>query len=210
MTRTTILWLILALIYGAFFSWYTSFGGPLDEEEIAHYMKLLSESAEGQSPEGQAVIRMFMEQDTGDDFVMVNLIDLYEIPLAVGGVEPGETSPDVLNKYMAFMFPELFSRASHPIWTGTAAASAMDLMNAPGMQKWDQAAGMRYRSRRDLLEIATNPDFRGSHDFKIAALEKTIAVPIDPWFSFGDPRLLLALILGLLGALISWRAASSR
>ncbi len=209
MTRIRTLWLILGLIYGAFFSWYTSFGGPLTEEEIAHYMTLLRETAEAQTPDGQAVIKRFMEQDTGDDFVMVNLIDFYETPLALEGVEPGESTSEVMNKYMAFMYPELFSRASHPIMAGSAAANAMDLMNAPGMQKWDQAAGMRYRSRRDLLEIATNPDFRGSHDFKIAALEKTIAVPIDPWFSFGDPRLLLALILGLIGALISWRAASS-
>jgi hypothetical protein len=210
MTRIQWLWLILVLIYGAFFSWYTSFGGPLTDEEIAHYTALLEQNAATQGPRDQALLRRFMEQDTGDDFVMVNLIDMYDTPLAVDGVEPGESSPEVLAKYMAFMYPELFSRASHPIWVGTPAANAMDLMNAPGMERWDQLAGMRYRSRRDLLEIASNPDFRGSHDFKIAALEKTIAVPIDPWFSLGDPRLLLGLILGLAGALISWRSASSR
>ena len=67
---------------------------------------------------------------------------------------------------------------------------------------------MRYRSRRDLLEIAMNPEFAGSHEFKIAAMQKTIAFPIDPWVQAGDPRLLLALILGLIAALISWRQAT--
>ena len=92
---------------------------------------------------------------------------------------------------------------------GSAANSAMDLMNADGMEVWTRAAGMRYQSRRDMLEITTNPAFSGSHDFKIAAMKKTIAFPIDPWFQLGDPRLVLALILGLIGCLLSWRTAAS-
>ena len=97
------------------------------------------------------------------------------------------------------MTPALFSRASHPVWIGTAANTAMDLMNAEGMEAWTRAAGMRYRSRRDLLDIAMNPEFSGRHEFKVAAMRKTIAFPIDPWFQLGDPRLVLALVLGLVG-----------
>ena len=37
MTRTKWIWLIVVLVYAAFFSWYTSFGGPLNEKEIAYY-----------------------------------------------------------------------------------------------------------------------------------------------------------------------------
>jgi hypothetical protein len=76
------------------------------------------------------------------------------------------------------------------------------------METWSIAAGMRYRSRRDLLEIGTNPAFSGRHEFKIAAMQKTIAFPIDPWFQLGDPRLVLALVLGLLGCGLSWREAT--
>jgi hypothetical protein len=50
------------------------------------------------------------------------------------------------------------------------------------------------------MEIASNPAFQGPHEFKIAAMNKTVAFPIDPWFQLGDPRLvlgLLALVLGL-------------
>ena len=38
-----------------------------------------------------------MEQDTGDDFAMVNVIHFYDRPLQVEGVEPGETSSQVLD-----------------------------------------------------------------------------------------------------------------
>ena len=48
-------------------------------------------------------------------------------------------------------------------------------------------------------EMLTSED--SIHAFKIAAIQKTIAFPLDPWFQPGDPRLLLGstfLVLGLL------------
>jgi hypothetical protein len=210
MTRTRWIWLALVGVWAAFFAWYTSFGGPLTAEEIEHYMALI-ESQEPRPPADRlARMRKFMEEDTGDDFVMVNVIHMYDTPLPVEGVEPGESSDEVLAKYMAYMTSALFRRACHPVIYGRAANVAMDLMNAEGMEEWTTGAGMRYRSRRDLLEIATNPAFGGAHEFKVAAMAKTIAFPIDPWFQLGDPRLVLGLVLALLGALLSWREAARR
>ncbi len=210
MTRTRWIWLVLAALYAIFFGWYTSFGGPLTDAEIAQYLELFESREPVPPPEAVARLRRFMEEDTGDDFVMVNVIDMYDTPLQIEGVEPGETSDEVLGRYMAYMTPALFARACHPVLFGQAANTAMDLMNAEGMEEWDQGAGMRYRSRRDLLEIATNPAFAGSHEFKIAAMRKTIAFPIDPWFQLGDPRLVLALLLACIGSLLGWREALRR
>jgi len=208
MSSTKIIWISILAIYAAFFSWYTSLGGPLTNEEIEHYMSLIESSNPPPAPERLAQMRKFMEEDTGDDFVMVNVIHIYDEPLQIEGVEPGESSADVLDKYMEYMWPALLKRACHPVIYGTAASPAMDLMNAEGMAVWSTGAGMRYRSRRDILEISMNPAFAGSHEFKIAAMQKTIAFPIDPWMQAGDPRLLLALILGLIGGLISWWLAA--
>jgi hypothetical protein len=207
MTRTRWIWLVVAGLYGSFFSWYTSFGGPLSSEEIDHFMSLAESREPAPSPERLALMRNFMETDTGDDFVMINVIDMYDTPLQIEGVEPGETSGEVLAKYMEYMTPALFARACHPVIYGEAAAPAMDLMNAEGMERWTTGAGMRYRSRRDVLEISSNPEFAGSHTFKVAAMQKTIAFPIDPWIQLGDPRLVLALLLGLIGCGLSWREA---
>jgi len=60
------------------------------------------------------------------------------------------------------------------------------------------------------MEIATNPAFHGSHEFKVAAMRKTIAFPIDPWFHLGDPRLLLALGLGIVGCGLSWMMSTRK
>jgi hypothetical protein len=205
MTRTKWIWAILTGLYVVFFSWYTSFGGPLSDEEISHYIALIESRRPAPPPERVAMLRKFLEEDTGDDFVMINVIDMYETPLQVEGVEPGETSDEVLAKYMEYMIPELLVRASHPVLYGQAANTAMDLMNADGMEKWSTGAGMRYRSRRDMIEIASNPAFAGSHEFKVAAMRKTIAFPIDPWVQLGDPRVVLGLLFGLIGCGLSWR-----
>lgn len=204
MTPLRWLWAALILLYLGFFGWYTSFGGPLTDAEIDHYLALMDANGLAADPEVRARLEYFMKTDTGDDFVMINVIDMYETPQQIEGVEPGETSAEVLGKYMAYMYPALFARASHPVLFGTAASQAMDLMNAAGMESWTQAAGMRYRSRRDMLEIASNPAFQGSHAFKVAAMRKTIAFPLDPWIQLGDPRLLLGLVLALLGCALSW------
>jgi hypothetical protein len=207
MTMSRWIWTGLVLSYALFFGWYTSFSGPLTDAEIDHYLSLFEAREDTVDPEMLDLLRRFMETDTGDDFVMINNIDLYETPLAVEGVLPGESSSAVLGRYMEFMYPALFARASHPVLFGSAAGATMDLMNADGMQSWTSAAGMRYRSRRDMIEIASNPAFSGSHAFKVAAMRKTIAYPLDPWFHLGDPRLILALLLGLVGCGISWLLA---
>ena len=210
MTATKWTWLIVAVIYSAFFSWYTSFSGPLTPAEIEHYLELSQASDPDASAEDLVDIRAFMEEDTGDDFVMINLAHAYDTPLQIDGVEPGDTTDDVLAKYMEYMFPAMLSRASHPVFQGTAVSRAMDIMNAEGMETWSVGAGVRYRSRRDLLDIGTNPAFGGKHEFKVAALAKTIAFPVDPFYYLGDPRLVLALLLGLVGCGLSWRFAVTR
>ena len=207
MTKIRWIWLILLGVYALFFLWYTSLGGPLNEDEIKKYLAAFEQREARTTPERLAQMRKWMEEDTGDDFVMVNVIHMRDTPLQIEGVEPGETSDEVNAKYMEFMWPELLRRGCHPVLYGEASNKAMDLMNAEGMHTWTQGAGVRYRSRRDLLEISTNPAFQGRHEFKIAAMQKTIAFPIDPWFQLGDPRLLLALFLGLIGCGLSWREA---
>ena len=46
-----------------------------------------------------------------------------------------------------------------------------------------------------------NPAFAGKHEFKMAALDKTIAYPVETQIYLSDPRLLLLLIL-LVGVLL--------
>lgn len=206
-SRSALASLALTALYVLFCLWYTPLGGPLSAQEVDDYVSRFA--AGGLDEAGQQTLRKFLEEDTGGDFAMVNAIELREPPTRVAGVEPGDTASDVLGKYMEYMWPALMKRACHPVLMGGAAAGAMDLWGLEeSARAWSQGAAMRYRSRRDMMEIATNPEFQGRHDFKEAAMLKTIAFPIDPWFHFGDPRLLGALCLAV--CLLSIRLVAGR
>jgi hypothetical protein len=204
MTATHWTWIVIATIWCAFFSWYTSFDGPLTDEEIEHYLRVADTMAPTPDPEQIAQLRRFMEEDTGDDFVMINIGEQYDVPLQIEGVEPGQSTDEVLSNYLAYVWPALFSRASHPVLVGMASSTAIELINTEGMEVWDDSLSMRYRSRRDFMDFVTDPRMPPAHVFKVAAIKKTIVFPADPWFHLGDPRLLLGLLLTTIGFALSW------
>jgi hypothetical protein len=99
-TVTKWTWLIISVIYVAFFSWYTSFKEPLTQQEIDHYLEKVEAK-----PEELASFRKFMEDDDGNDFVMINIMEMNDTPLQIEGVEPGETTDQVLAKYIIRSLP---------------------------------------------------------------------------------------------------------
>ena len=189
----TWLWALPALAWLMFCAWYTNTSGPLTADEIAAFTAQAERS--GRPAEVVQRLRRFMVEDSGDQFLMANLIDMADAD------DTAPLSPEAsMGRYMEHMYPELFRRASHPVLAGPVVFPAMDLVGIEGAESWDSFAIMRYRSRRDLMEIALNPIFDEKHHFKIAALDKTIAVPVEPQIYLSDPRLLLFLILFFLVA----------
>ena len=201
-------WIVLAVLYGLFFGWYTSFGGPLRPDEIEGYIRVLTEN--GADPTRLARWQRFMETDTGDDFAMANFIDLRAEPRQVEGVAPGESSEDVLRRYTEPFLGQALQSAAHPIFFGSAAGEALDIWGIEGANRWSNAGIVRYRSRRDLMEQAIRAQGSDIHRFKIAAMEKTIAFPVDPFISPADPRFLLALILLVIGLALALHRARTR
>jgi len=195
--RVRWLWLALVVLYAAFTAWYTSWSGPLTPEEVDSYLARLVEK--GAKGERLALWRHFLETDTGDDFAMLNAIDLRDTPLAVEGVPPGESAQQMLDRYTGPFLGKALARASHPVMIGTAASPALDLWGIEGAERWTTGGLVRYRSRRDVIEMAIAALDGDIHRYKIAAMEKTIAFPLDPWFQLGDPRLVLALVLTIVG-----------
>ena len=194
------LWLFPTLLYALFVFWYTDFSGPLSDAEIDEIVNTMTSN--GSKPEMIALIEKFAREDSGRQFLMLNTIDYNENPPDVAGAEPGESAEQLMGRYMEHMFPALLSRASHPVFMGPAVYPSMDIVGIEGAESWDMGALFRYRSRRTFLEIVTNTAFAGKHQFKTAALEKTIAYPIEPGLYLGDLRLLLGLALLALTAVI--------
>jgi hypothetical protein len=194
------LWLISLGVYVMFCLWYTNLGGPLSEEEIAGFTSRMEQG--GASPQRVAAMRRFMEEDTGRQFIMINALDMREDPPNLPATGPDATASDLINHYMEHMYPAQFARASHPVFFGRAVFDALDISGIEGAEHWEQGALFRYRSRRDVLEISTNPAFSERHDYKMGALEKTIAFPVEAVLNYSDLRFILALLLFSLVSLI--------
>jgi len=187
---------IPVLLWLLFFLWYTDLGGPLTREEIDQFRAQLI--LNGADDTRLAMVTKFMEQDTGDDFIMVNGLDMKDTPPELPATGPGAPAQALLDHYMEFMLPELLSRACHPIFDGQTVFGPLDNVAVDNPPKWDRIALMRYRSRRTMMEITTNAAFGDRHDYKLGALDMTLAYPVEPALNPADPRFLLGLVFAVI------------
>ena len=185
------LWLVPLLLYLLFVFWYTDFKGPITDKEINLFVSTLEKR--GVDDEILNTWIPFFKNDTGNEFFMVNAIDMRDDPPQAKG--NGPTADEQMAEYMKFMFSQLLKRASHPVMLGDAVHTALDIYGIENAEKWDMAALFRYRNRRVMLELMLDPRAVDSHEFKFAALEKTISYPVETKLYLGDLRLLLGLIM---------------
>ncbi|MCR9278691.1 MAG: hypothetical protein NXH85_12025 [Pseudomonadaceae bacterium] len=200
MNRRVLLWAVPILVWSVFTLWYTDFGGPLSDEEIERALSALEKR--GMEAERFALFAKFLREDTGRQFLMVNNIDMSDNPPSMAGFGPAATAEDYNDHYMEHMYPQLLSRACHPIFFGTGLGVGIDITGIDGAHGWDLAALFRYKSRRAFIEVVTHPDMGSRHAFKHAAMDKTIAYPVEPGLYVSDLRIQLLLVLGLLTALL--------
>jgi len=207
MTNTTIqgawwIWPVALVMYGMFRLWYDNWRGPLSQQEVEHFMQA-TRSASGASHTDEATLRKFLEEDDGKEFVMCNLVRLHPEPMPhpVTGVL---TAPrDLMQEYVRHFVLQLLLRGGHPIVASRKVAGYIDAWNAPPDEGWTVAGMMRYRSRRDMMVLATEERFKRAHPFKIAAVEKTFSFPTQVITEMVlRPRGVVALVLMLVAALV--------
>ncbi len=198
--RRQIIWGVPTVLYALFVLWYTDFGGPLQRAEINSYIAVMKDR--GFSAEMQSRFTGFMESDTGSQFLMLNAIDMAENPPFVDEKTAGETADQLMARYMDHMYAQLFKRACHPVIVGDAVHTVLDIDGIEGAEEWDMGALFRYRSRRTFMDVVTSLGSPGPHEYKMAAVEKTIAYPIEPFLYLADLRLLLGLVLFALAAML--------
>ena len=194
------IWGGAALVYAAFWAWYVGFSGPLTKADVDGYMAKIAPGL-GVDPERRDRMRAFLESDDGGEFFMVNLIRLQPEPVRPPDGGPPAPAARVLEGYTGPFLRALFRRGGHPALGGRAAAGYLEAWGVEKNPGWTMAGVIRYRSRRDLIELATMPQFAPIHAFKNAAMSNTLAFPIAPARMFFGPRVVVALVLALLAAL---------
>ena len=146
-------------------------------------------------------MRRFLESDDGREFYMVNLIATHREPVVMPGTGEKKPAAEVLRRYTSYFMAELFRRAGHPAFAGPAAGANVEQWGVENGPAWTFNGVIRYRSRRDMAELATDPKFEPAHAYKIAAMASTFAFPVAPAAIFVGPRVWVGLGLALCAAL---------
>jgi len=193
--KTAFIWIGAVLIYFAFLHWHNGSGTPLSETEVDFYVEKLLTNYPDTSPEAIKRWRTFWKNDDGKELFMVNAIDLLDKPRQIPGVAPTETSEQVLSKYTSVVVPYLLKSGAYPLFAGNAVCEALDIWGIKNAEQWTSGAVLRYRSRRDMAEMAINTKIQKAHLFKMASMEKTISYPVSPQLVVGGLKFIFALFL---------------
>ncbi|MFT4769832.1 MAG: hypothetical protein ACI8RN_002986 [Glaciecola sp.] len=192
-------------IYMLFRLWYDGFQKPLKQEEVESFVELATARADkGAQASDLEGLRKFLEEDDGKEFIMVNLLRFNTAPISDPDTGEATTGQILLGKYFKPFMGRMLRRAGHPVITGQVKGGYLDEWNTAANPGWHGAGLVRYRSRRDAMELSlANADFDELHKYKVAALAQTFAVPTQRKMGFyASPRLSVALILALAAALI--------
>lgn len=190
---------VAAFLYLIFAFWYFNWKGPLKSDEIESYVERITAS---QSPTDPNVLRKFMEEDDGKEFVMLNLVRFHE-----GEVEHPETGdvssgPELIQGYFEPFTKALFRQGGHPVLVSRKKGGYIDSWNTAADEGFHIVGMMRYRSRRDLMVLASDPKFADSHKFKLAAIDGTTSFPTQVQAGmYLSPKIWVPIILILLASL---------
>ena len=142
------------------------------------------------------------EEDDGKEFLMLNLIQLREgkVPHPVTGEK--QKPRELITKYFRSFSLAVMKRGGHPVFQARTVGGNIDSWNADSNVGFMATTMMRYKSRRDLIELLIDPGFADSHLFKLAAIERTISYPTQTMFSASlRPPISVLLVLLLLASI---------
>jgi len=195
------IWIMVAIVYGLFSLWYFNWSGPIAASEIESYMAAFH-SAEGNQHTEAQTFRAFLEQDDGNEFAMLNLVQLQDGEVVHPLTGEPTSSSEVLSEYFGPFSLALLKRGGHPVFQAQTVGGNVDSWNAPNNVDFGVTAMMRYKSRRDLVELVIDPAFADGHIYKLAAIERTISYPTQVMVSTSlRPPVAVLLVLLLLGSL---------
>ena len=172
------IWLTAAALYLVFLYWYNNWSGPIVAGEIDSYIKHFSAGSGAQHTDVE-VLRRFLEEDDGKEFVMQNFVTLHPGKMSHPVTGEQVNPQDVIGAYFKPFAKALFKRGGHPVFMARKVGGYIDSWNVDGDPQWAATAMMRYRCRRDLIEMASDSRFSKIHVFKTSSIEKTVSFPVQ-------------------------------
>jgi hypothetical protein len=195
------IWAAALALYLGLRLFYDGWRRPLSIAEIDAFMAHAAPRADATGND-LTVLRAFLEADDGREFVMCNLVRTREGDVtdpASGAVASG---PEWLRRYSDPFVRALMRRGGHPLYVGRKVGGYVDAWNVAPDPGWTLVGTMRYRSRRDMVELVMDPAFHAAHPAKLLGIDATFSFPTQRMIAFyASPRVTVALALALLAAL---------
>jgi hypothetical protein len=189
---------VLLGIYILFLLWYYWSRGPLSREDVERYVSVLEKRAGGPNPATKSAtdnVREFALRDDGKQFFMCNLVKYRDKPQYKDG-DRGRTSREANLRYVRNTMPMLLSRACHPYGLFRP---IINLKRADSC--WDEIGIVRYRSRRDFLNMVTSEKWHAGYGDKQAALSDNPNMPSRAFVAFPIVPILMFAILLIIGVI---------
>ena len=185
------IWSAVALVYAIFWAWYVGLKGKLSQAEVEQYMQRFE--ASGMPADKLDNLHKFLAKDDGREWFMINLLELKS---------PKRESAKLLQSYSKTFMAGMFKRGGHPFFIANARAKNIENLHCDQADNWTSTGIVRYRTRRDCAETLLDTFGSDHHADKLASLEKTLAFPATTSLLMGSPRVLVAMGLALIAALI--------
>jgi len=115
---------------------------------------------------------------------------------------------ELVGEYFGPFALSLLKRGGHPVFQARTLGGNIDSWNAETNVGFGTTAMMRYKSRRDVVELVLAPAFADAHIYKLAAIERTISyrtrIVMSTWLRPPVAVLLALLLLASLAQNISF------
>ena len=191
-------WIGAMALYALFLSHYQNWRSPLTKPEIDSFLQSMQHETDLEK------FRAFLEADNGREFFMLNLIRMTD-----GKSKHPDTGEEIaphelVESYSRPFLKKLLLRGGHPTLLMQRRGGDVDSWGPTAEigASWGLTNVMRYRSRRDLTDLACSADFEGIHRFKREAIVETISFPNKMLMTgFAGPRVFVATVLILAAAL---------
>jgi len=201
------IWLLVPLIYTLFSLWYFNWQGALTPVEIDRFMAAFEE-LEGNKHTDKATFRRFLAEDDGGEFIMLNQVQLRRGDVVHPLTGKAMNASELVGEYFGPFALSLLKRGGHPVFQARTLGGNIDSWNAETNVGFGTTAMMRYKSRRDVVELVLAPAFADAHIYKLAAIERTISYPtrivMSTWLRPPVAVLLVLLLLASVAQNISF------
>ncbi len=201
MDMSLMIWGLAVFVYVLFLAWHQNWRGALTPGEVETYLARL-DAGSTLAPDTRAVVEEFMRTDTGRSFVMVNLIKFPEGNVPHPDTGQSISPQNLLMTYFRPFMKQIIWRAGYPAYLGAVRAGYIEAWGVEDNPGWHFSGLIRYRSRRDAMDIILNPAFDDVHGYKRAAIIATLAVPVETRGGFFvSPAIWVAMLLISMAAL---------